>query len=477
MNDRLASPDPPTPGPAPPAEAPRRRWRWLRLRRPSRFLTGVIVGILALQGFREFVDDTTVIDDVLAPLLPMDTAGKGDVIVVLGAGVNKRCVPNNFGIQRLLTASRAYAEGRAPLVLITGGRPRGVTCTVAGAMAELGIKFGIPADRIRLENASRNTWQNALYSDPILKQLGAKRLVLVTDRLHMPRAEGCFRALGYETERFAVHSPDSHPDNMSMLAFAGHEVVGLAYYWLRGRVSFETPVHAAAPADMPGAGGAAAPGAAADTGRQALLRRHPGGPVVILGASYAAGWHPTVKGVPIVNKGAAGQQSFELRARFDADVVAQQPRAVVIWGYINDIFRSSRDQVPAAKTRAKAEFEAMVAAARAQGIEPILTTEATIRGKSSWSDSIAELVGWVMGKTSYQSYINGHVLELNTWVRAYAAREGLLLLDLHPVLSQADGQRKAEFANEDGSHIPAAGYAAIDRYAVPILERHFASTP
>ncbi len=356
MNDRVAPADGLAPAPFVLASAPGAGRRWWRYRRPSRFVSGVLVGILALQGFRDVVNATEVIDTALGPLLPMDTPGRGDVIVVLGAGVNSRCVPNNYAIQRLLRAAEAYADGRAPLVLITGGRPRGVTCSVAGAMAELGVRFGIPADRIRLENAARNTFQNALYSDPILRRLGARRLVLVTDRLHMKRAEGCFRALGYETERFAVHSPDSHPDNMSMLGFAGHEAVALTYYWLRGRVTMATIVHAAG-ADDQSSTAAAATGPSGATPALA----HPDGPLVVLGASYAAGWHPALPGVAVVNMGKTGQQTFELTARFAADVVSQQPRAVVIWGFANDVFRAPRAGVDAAVARGRREVEAMVA--------------------------------------------------------------------------------------------------------------------
>jgi lysophospholipase L1-like esterase len=78
-----------------------------------------------------------------------------------------------------------------------------------------------------------------------------------------------------------------------------------------------------------------------------------------------------------------------------------------------------------------------------------------------------------MGKTSYQAQVNAHVIETNAWLRELARREGLLLIDLQPQLSDASGMRRTEFASEDGSHIPAAGYAAIAAYAEPLLEAHF----
>ena len=444
-----------TAAPAAPStpQRPRRRW-W------TRFRTGFLCGVLALLGLKQFVDHSSVPDTLVGPLITMDTPGRGDVLLVLGAGINERCMPNNFAIQRVLLAARLFREGRAPLMLMTGGGSKSSPCTVAGAMKALAVGLGVPPEAILLENAARNTWQNAQFSKPILDRVGARRLVLVTDRLHMMRAEACFRQLGYQIERAAVPTPDSHPNNTSMLVFAGRETVALAYYWLEGHVSFESTVHAAAPAGGQGAPAAAPP----------VAVRYPQGPVVILGASYAAGWHPALSGVPVLNKGRGGQQTFELRARFAQDVVAEHPRAVVIWGFINDIFRAPRDGVDAARTRARAEIEQLVAAARAEGIEPILATEVPIRGRASWGDWFSSWVGWALGKTSYDAYINGHVAELNAWLRGYAQREGLLLLDLHGALAQPDGPRRAEFAEADGSHLTPAAYAALDRYAIPVLQ-------
>jgi hypothetical protein len=80
----------------------------------------------------------------------------------------------------------------------------------------------------------------------------------------------------------------------------------------------------------------------------------------------------------------------------------------------------------------------------------------------------------MLGKQGHQARINGHVLELNAWLRETAKREGLLVIDLQPQLSDADGQRRKAFCKEDGSHVTEAGYRAATAYAEPILTRHFA---
>jgi lysophospholipase L1-like esterase len=200
----------------------------------------------------------------------------------------------------------------------------------------------------------------------------------------------------------------------------------------------------------------------------------PPGPIVLLGASYARGWQlPPVAGRSIVNKGEGGQESWELLARFDRDVLALRPSAVIIWGTINDVFRAPRDRIDSALDRVRTSFEQMTAKAKGAGVEVIVATEVTIRANDDWREWAASWIGWVLGKTSYQDYVNGHVATLNAWLRNFADREGLLLLDLQPVVSDAGGQRRRGFAAEDGSHFTSAGYDALTAYATPVLERHF----
>lgn len=203
--------------------------------------------------------------------------------------------------------------------------------------------------------------------------------------------------------------------------------------------------------------------------------RYPNGPVVILGASYARGWTLNLGKVAVVNRGHEGHQSWELLGRFDKDVVVSAPRAVIVWGFINDVFRAPRDGVDPALERARNSIVRMVQIARQNGIEPILATEVTVRPPDTFGERLAGLAGRLLGKTSYQARINSHVTATNQWMREFAAREEVLLLDLERALSGPDGMRRPEFAADDGSHISPAGYDALKTYAVPILRHRFES--
>src|SRR4029450_5436528 len=80
----------------------------------------------------------------------------------------------------------------------------------------------------------RRTWENAKQSAPLLHELHAQRLLLVTDRLHMPRASGVFERFGFLVGRASVPVYAGHADNVSMLLAGLREYVALIYYKWKG---------------------------------------------------------------------------------------------------------------------------------------------------------------------------------------------------------------------------------------------------
>ena len=457
--DRVAGPSPRA------ADRGRRAWRY----RLSPFAAGLLLGVACVFGLRTLINHTAVADDIVAPLLNKPKPASADIALVLGAGLLGDCELNGYAVRRVLMAARLWREGRAHRLLFTGGSPVDGSCSVGDAMAKLAGEVGVPADAILVERASHSTYENALKSAPILHGLGAERVLLVTDEMHVRRASAVLAGFGITAVPAPVPVQLGHPNNVSMLLFGLREYAATSMYRANGWMA-ATPASAAAPPADCGPNGQKGPMNTPATGW-----RHPSGPIVILGASYAAGLSlQPIAGHAVVNRGMPGQQSTELRERFDRDVVAAQPRAVIIWGYINDIFRAPEGGLPAAVTRAKDNVQAMVAQSRAAGIEPILATELTIRGEDTWGNWVMSWIGWVRGKSSHQETINARVQELNEWLRAYAARECLTVVDLHGILSDPAGVRRREYATPDGSHVPPAGYEALRAFLTPQLTRHFA---
>jgi lysophospholipase L1-like esterase len=53
---------------------------------------------------------------------------------------------------------------------------------------------------------------------------------------------------------------------------------------------------------------------------------------------------------------------------------------------------------------------------------------------------------------------------VNAWLREYAVQEHVKLLDFERALDSDNGSRRAEFNQDDDSHINAKGYAVLTRY-------------
>jgi len=210
----------------------------VRRRLPGRrTVAAFALGVALVSVPRVVLTYSRLADRLALPLLRPDTTGNAGAILVLGAAVDPFCTPNGPALWRTLLAARLYKAGRAPLVLFTGGRTYpDATCTVARVMADFAEELGVPADRVIIEDKSRDTWANAVNSAPLLRARGIERVLIVTDSIHMRRAEACFRSLGITTERASVAALQLYPDNLDLFRAVIHEYSGWWYYRWKGRI-------------------------------------------------------------------------------------------------------------------------------------------------------------------------------------------------------------------------------------------------
>lgn len=200
----------------------------------------MVVAAAAIFALEMLIRWTSVADKIAVPLLLPDDSGSADALVLLGASVNDYCTPATAALRRTMLAARLFRAGRAPRLVITGGLSRSRTrCTlpVAQVMANLAAELGVPQEAILVEDKAQDTWQNAVDSEPALRSIGAHRILLVTDSLHMRRAEACFRARGFETLRASVPAIDLYSNNVDLLRVTIHEYLGLLYYRFKGYTS------------------------------------------------------------------------------------------------------------------------------------------------------------------------------------------------------------------------------------------------
>ena len=139
--------------------------------------------------------------------LPTGELPQAEAIVILGGGTRPRISPRpwyeiNEAGDRILYGSLLYKQGKAPLLVVTGGRAEWLgeggnpESEDMAAIAEL---IGVPSNAIIQESQSFNTRDNAVNTKQILSQKGINKILLVTSALHMPRSMKIFRKVGFES--------------------------------------------------------------------------------------------------------------------------------------------------------------------------------------------------------------------------------------------------------------------------------------
>ena len=209
-------------------------------------------GIVALfvlsttAGARLFVKP---LEQLTAPLQVVHNTG-AQAIVVLAAGrvrdapeYGGRDIPDYIALARLRYAARLQRATKLP-VLVTGGNGLvdDTSWSKAEAMAAaLRDDFGVPVKWI--EGKSSNTAENAAFSAALLRPDAVRRVLLVTDAMHMPRSRTAFQRAGMDVVAaptlFFSHTPLTvsaylpSAEGLRQSWYAVYELLGIAWYRLR----------------------------------------------------------------------------------------------------------------------------------------------------------------------------------------------------------------------------------------------------
>lgn len=153
------------------------------------------------------------------------------------------------GGDRLFQALSLYYQGKIKKILISGGSGRVLSQKLKEAdfIRQYLSELQFPEQDLIIENQSKNTRENALFSKKILESLNLnENYLLITSSFHMRRAKACFTRVGinaeiYPTDWFAhyeAYSPDliivpsaSALQGWEMLI---HEIIGYITYKLVG---------------------------------------------------------------------------------------------------------------------------------------------------------------------------------------------------------------------------------------------------
>src|SRR5689334_19710867 len=184
------------------------------------------------------------------------TRGAPDGIIVLGGAISPDVsaardeVALNEAAERLTAAAELARRYPAARIVFSGGS--GALIYDEGPEAAFALRLledlGIPRARILLEDRSRNTVENAVFSKAVIQPKPGERWLLVTSAHHLPRAIGVFRKMGFPVEAYpvdwrtrgagdALRPFATLGDGLRRSDTAVREWVGLAVYWLTGRSS------------------------------------------------------------------------------------------------------------------------------------------------------------------------------------------------------------------------------------------------
>lgn len=183
-------------------------------------------------------------------------------IVVLGGGIKPQIPPRPWldftdAGDRILHGIELYKRGKAPYLILSGGRVdwKGGGPPESSDMAIIAEGAGVPASAILQDPDSHNTYENAVKVRQILEQKGIQgSVLLVTSALHTPRSLLVFHRQNIDaipaptdfqiTENELAELKDSPqgvilnllPDTAKLLWLtqALKEYIGIVIYWLKG---------------------------------------------------------------------------------------------------------------------------------------------------------------------------------------------------------------------------------------------------
>ena len=126
-----------------------------------------------------------------------DEAQPADVILVLGAA-EYRGHPSPVLKARLVHALDLYARKLAPRIMTTGGAGGDPVFTEGAVGRSYLASRGVPAEAIIVENEAGSTVESVAMVREIMRRMGLKSVIVVSDGYHIYRVKKMFQAAGLE---------------------------------------------------------------------------------------------------------------------------------------------------------------------------------------------------------------------------------------------------------------------------------------
>jgi lysophospholipase L1-like esterase len=179
------------------------------------------------------------------------------------------------------------------------------------------------------------------------------------------------------------------------------------------------------------------------------------GRVVFLGDSITDIWklEKFFPGEPYVNRGISGQTTPQMLVRMMPDVIDLKPAAVILLAGTNDIAGNTG---PETAKMIEENFEAITELAQAHQIKVILCSLTPVSDYTARPQTVRRPPS--------------QILELNAWIKSYAAEVHAVFADYYSALVDSKGMLKDGYSN-DGLHPNDRGFALLAPVAEAAIEK------
>ncbi|HUQ95907.1 MAG TPA: SGNH/GDSL hydrolase family protein [Bryobacteraceae bacterium] len=176
--------------------------------------------------------------------------------------------------------------------------------------------------------------------------------------------------------------------------------------------------------------------------------------VVFMGDSITDGWGRRhgkfFPGKPYINRGISGQTTPQMLIRFRPDVLALQPKVVVILAGTNDLAGNTG---PMTMEEIQGNLQSMAELAKANGIRVVMA-------------SVMPVSDYIRPQTERRP--NEKIRQLNRWIKEYCKKNGLVYLDYYSAMLD-DQQVFQKELTYDGLHPNDAGYEVMGPLAAAAI--------
>ena len=196
--------------------------------------------VLAVAAVCVVLFYTNAVWRVAAPLRMSSPPTHADAIVVFAGGVGENGKAGGGTPERLNEAVALYRTGYAPYMVVSTGYV--YSFKEAESMRDSAVAQGVPSSAIVLEDRSKNTHENVLFSERILRDHKSKSILLVSSPYHMRRALMVWHKLAPDIAVTPTPPPRSQfydhtrGATFEQLRAILYEYLAILGYWQRGWV-------------------------------------------------------------------------------------------------------------------------------------------------------------------------------------------------------------------------------------------------